>query len=201
MNDLAGVLHRWQAQGVRRIAGVDEVGRGPLAGPVVAAAVVLPDGFDPTGITDSKKLSANRREALATRLMREARVGIAYLPAPDIDRLNIHQATLTAMAHAIAALPEPPEAVLIDGKFVPATLSCPGFAVIGGDARVAAIGAASIVAKVARDRLMAAADRHFPGYGFAGHAGYPTPAHKAMLAKCGLTPLHRLSYAPCRALL
>ncbi len=201
MVDLTEMLQRWRRQGFRRFAGVDEVGRGPLAGPVVAAAVILPETFDVAEITDSKKLSASRREILAARLLREAAVGIAYLPAPEIDRLNIHRATLAAMTRAIAALPETPDAVLIDGKFVPPELPCPGVAVIGGDARVAAIGAASIVAKVARDRLMTAADRHFPGYGFAGHAGYPTPSHKTALARNGLCPLHRLSYAPCRALL
>lgn len=199
-DDLADRLLQWREQGLRRIAGVDEVGRGPLAGPVVAAAVILPEGFDATGITDSKKLSAGRREALAARLLREAQVGLAYVPAPEIDRLNIHGATLLAMTRAIAALPMPPDAVLVDGKFVPDSLDCPGLAVIGGDARVAAIGAASIVAKVARDRLMAAADRHYPGYGFAGHAGYPTKAHRAALAERGLCPLHRLSYGPCRDL-
>lgn len=200
MGDLATNLRRWQAQGLRQIAGVDEVGRGPLAGPVVAAAVILPEGFDLAGIADSKRLSASRREALSAKLLREAQVGVAYLPAPEIDRLNIHQATLLAMARAIAALPTPPEAVLVDGKFVPPALPCPGLAVISGDARVAAIGAASIVAKVARDRLMAQADRHYPGYGFAGHAGYPTKAHKVALAAHGLCPLHRRSYAPCRSL-
>lgn len=201
MGDLDERLRQWRSEGVRRIAGVDEVGRGPLAGPVVAAAVILPAAFDTAGITDSKALSAKRRATLAARLIREAQVGLAYVPAPDIDQLNIHQATLLAMIRAIAALPEQPDAVLIDGKFVPPALVCPGFAVIGGDARVAAIGAASIIAKVARDRLMARADTHFPGYGFDGHAGYPTKKHRAALAEQGLSALHRRSYGPCRALL
>lgn len=192
---------RWQQQGLARIAGVDEVGRGPLAGPVVAAAVILPDGFDCAGITDSKALTEKRRTALAERILNEAQVGIAYVPAPVIDQLNIHRATLLAMRRAIEALPEPPDAVLCDGKFTPPALACPSAAIIKGDARCLAIGAASIVAKVARDRLMQTADLHFSGYDFAKNAGYPAPAHKAALPQIGLSPLHRLSFAPCRAIL
>lgn len=186
--------------GFGRVAGVDEVGRGPLAGPVVAAAVILPQGFDPAGITDSKALSPKRRAAAALRILKAAQVGLAYVPAPRIDALNIHHATLLAMARAIAALPCTPDAVLVDGKFVPPDLGIPGLAVVGGDARVLAIAAASIVAKEARDALMRAADARYPGYGFATSAGYPSPGHRAALPLLGLTPLHRLSYAPCRAL-
>lgn len=192
---------RWRTLGLNRIAGVDEVGRGPLAGPVVAAAVILPAGFDSAGITDSKALTDKRRNALAERILREAEVGIAYLSAPVIDRLNIHRATLLAMRRAIEALPQPPDAVLCDGKFTPPGLACPSAAVIKGDARCLAIGAASIVAKVARDRLMQTAALHFSGYGFEKNAGYPAPVHKAALTKIGLCPLHRLSFAPCRAIL
>jgi len=200
-DDLADRLQQWREQGLRLIAGVDEVGRGPLAGPVVAAAVILPEGFDATGITDSKKLSASRREALSARLLREAQVGIAYVPAPEIDRLNIHGATLLAMARAIAALPQPPEAALVDGKFVPGGLDCPGLAVIGGDARVAAIGAASIVAKVARDAHMVALAQQFPGYGWEHNAGYPTSGHLAALARLGPTAEHRRSFRPVHNIL
>ena len=191
----------WRAKGFFRLAGVDEVGRGPLAGPVVAAAVILPEGFDGSGITDSKALSEKRRIFLAERIMREALVGLAFVPAPVIDALNIHRATLLAMKRAIAALPVPPDAVLCDGKFVPKDLPCPGEAVIKGDSRVLAIAAASIVAKVARDRLMTNAGQHFSGYDFAKNSGYPAPVHKAALLKIGLCPLHRTSFAPCRAVL
>jgi len=193
------IAARWRRQGFRRIAGVDEVGRGPLAGPVVAAAVILPEGFAGEGITDSKALSASRRAALALRITRSAQVGIAYVPAPVIDRLNIHGATLLAMRRAIEALAVPPDAVLCDGKFVPKGIACPGEAVIKGDSKVLAIAAASIVAKVARDAMMEAAEAHFPGYAFQKNAGYPTPLHKAALLEIGLCPLHRLSFAPCRA--
>lgn len=191
----------WHMRGFFRLAGVDEVGRGPLAGPVVAAAVILPRGFDSSGIADSKTLSAARRVALAGRITRHALVGIAFVPAPVIDALNIHQATLLAMRRAVMALPVLPDAVLCDGRFVPPGLSCPGEAVIKGDAKVTAIAAASIVAKVARDRMMEMAAARFPGYGFARNAGYPAPMHRAALREIGLCPLHRLSYAPCRDVL
>ena len=192
-------LQSFLDRGFARIAGVDEVGRGPLAGPVVAAAVVLPPGFDATGITDSKKLTAKRRAELATRILAEADVGLAYVPAPFIDALNIHNATLLAMKRAIAALPETPDAVVVDGKFVPPGILMPGLAVVKGDSRVTAIAAASIVAKEARDALMREAEKRFPGYGLGKSAGYPTAQHRAALLTLGLTPLHRLSYAPCKA--
>lgn len=196
-----GDLDAFLAQGYARIAGVDEVGRGPLAGPVVAAAVVLPQGFDASGITDSKKLSGKKREVLAAHILRHAQVGLAYVPAPEIDRINIFRATLLAMRRAIEALVQKPDAVLVDGTHVPPDLSMPGIAVVKGDSRFLAIAAASIVAKEARDTLMRLAETRYPGYGFGPSAGYPTPAHKAALLKLGLTPLHRLSFAPCRAVL
>lgn len=198
---MPGDLDAFLASGFSRVAGVDEVGRGPLAGPVVAAAVVLPPGFDAQGITDSKALSAKRRRELATHILAHAEVGIAYVPAPDIDRLNIFHATMLAMRRAIAALPTPPEAVLIDGTHVPPALPMPGLAVVKGDSRVVAIGAASIIAKQARDTLMAQAEALYPGYGFGPSAGYPTRRHKGALMHLGVTPLHRLSFAPCRAAL
>lgn len=193
-----GIEYRWRTRGMIHLAGVDEVGRGPLAGPVVAAAVILPRGFDPHGIADSKTLSATRRASLAERITRHALIGIAFVPAPVIDIRNIHQATLLAMRRAVMALPILPDAVLCDGRFVPPGLPCPGEAIIKGDRKVLAIAAASIVAKVARDAMMEAAEKHFPGYGFARNAGYPAPVHRAALWTIGLCPLHRLSYAPCR---
>jgi ribonuclease HII len=196
----------WRGRGFLQLAGVDEVGRGPLAGPVVAAAVILPEGFAAgeiadSGIADSKALRPAVRQRLAVRITREASVGIGIVPAPAIDALNIHRATLLAMRRAILALPRLPDAILVDGKFLPTDLPCPGQALVKGDSRVPAIAAASIVAKVLRDAIMAEADRYFPGYGFVRNAGYPAPAHRAALKAQGLTPLHRLSYAPCRALL
>lgn len=185
------------------LAGVDEVGRGPLAGPVVAAAVILPPGFSPEGLNDSKKLSACKREALAALILKNAHVGLAYVPAPEIDRLNIRQASLLAMRRAVFALPIFPDAVLIDGRDVPPGLDLtqkrfPAKAIIKGDAKVAAIAAASVVAKVARDFMMVQAAKHFPGYGFEKHAGYPTEAHRESLKILGLSPLHRRSFGPCK---
>lgn len=180
------------------IAGVDEVGRGPLAGPVVAAAVILGADAPVSSLADSKALPAKRREELALRIGETCLVGIAMVPARAIDHLNIRQASLLAMRRAVFALPTCPDGALIDGRDIPQGLPCPALALIKGDARQPAIAAASIIAKVARDQLMAAAEAHFPGYGFFTSAGYPTPRHKAALADIGLTPLHRLSFAPCR---
>ncbi|WP_375427897.1 ribonuclease HII [uncultured Sphingomonas sp.] len=177
------------------VAGVDEVGRGPLAGPVVAAAVILPAGFDPAGIDDSKKLSPAVRERAAARITATAAVGLAIVEADEIDRLNIHGATLVAMARAVAALTVRPGHVLVDGKFLPA-LDYPATAVIGGDARSLSIAAASIVAKVARDRIMVAAAQAHPHYDWASNKGYPAPRHLAALVEHGPTPLHRRSFAP-----
>lgn len=178
------------------IAGVDEAGRGPLAGPVVAAAVVLRPDHAIIGVDDSKKLTADRREALFAEIMAGAHVGVAAASATMIDRLNIHHATLSAMARAVARLPVPPASARIDGKYVPRMLSCPGEAVIGGDASDPAIAAASIVAKVVRDRIMIALDGRYPDFGFARHKGYPTAAHRAALARFGPTPHHRRSFGP-----
>jgi ribonuclease HII len=176
------------------VAGVDEVGRGPLAGPVcVAAAILSPDA--PPGIDDSKKLSAARREALFPLILESAlAVSVVLASAEEIDRYNIRGATLRAMARAVAGLSLRPDFALIDGRDVPAGLPCPAEAVIGGDALSLSIAAASIVAKVTRDRLMTRLDRQFPGFGFAGNAGYPTAAHRSALARLGPTPLHRRSF-------
>lgn len=182
----------------QRLAGLDEVGRGPLAGPVVAAAVILPRGFLPEGLADSKALTAAQRLRLAALIKTHAAVGIGFVPAPVIDRINIRQASLLAMRRAFFALHEPAEAALIDGRDVPEGLDVPALAIIKGDQRVAAIAAASIIAKVARDAMMAKAAQDFPQYGFDQHAGYPTQQHRAALLEFGLSPLHRRSFGPCK---
>lgn len=184
-------------------AGVDEAGRGPLAGPVVAAAVILPEGFaqdpDLAMLDDSKKLTAKRREALAAVIRARCLVGVGVAEPAEIDRLNILHATMAAMGRALAALPARPGLALIDGNRVPPRLFCEARAIVGGDASEAAIAAASIIAKTVRDALMIDADARFPGYGFAGHKGYPAPIHKAALKQLGPCPIHRLSYAPVQA--
>lgn len=181
------------------VAGVDEVGRGPLAGDVVAAAVILPPGCDLPGLDDSKKLSPARREALSGDIKACA---IAWATGrasvAEIDALNILQASLLAMYRAVAALGPAPDFVLVDGNRLP-TWPYTAAAVVGGDALVPAISAASIVAKVTRDAEMLLLESAFPGYGFAIHKGYPTPAHLAALARLGPSPAHRLSFAPVRA--
>lgn len=183
------------------IAGVDEAGRGALVGNVIAAAVILPAHYDLPGLTDSKKLSARQREALYTAITAQAVAwGAAAASPAEIDALNIHHATLLAMQRALAALDPPPSAALIDGKFTP-TLTIPARAIVGGDASEAYIAAASIIAKVTRDREMLALEARYPGYGFAAHKGYGTKAHLAALARLGATPEHRRSYAPVRAVI
>ena len=183
------------------IAGVDEVGRGPLAGPGVAAAVILDPRAVPAGLNDSKKLTAARREALSAAILRAARaVAVASLPAPAIDALNIRRATLEAMRRAVDALALQPARVLVDGRDPIPDLSVPGLCMVEGDRRSVSIAAASIVAKVARDRMMALADDEWPLYGFASHVGYPTPAHRAALQAHGPCPLHRRSFGTVRHL-
>lgn len=178
------------------IAGVDEVGRGPLAGPVVAAAVILPVRPLPRGLTDSKALSAAEREALDGLIRKRALAWcIAEASVAEIDRLNILQATLLAMQRAMAGLARTPAAAWVDGNKAPA-LAVPVRTVIGGDGQVPAISAASIIAKVARDRHMAELDARYPGYGLAGHKGYGTAAHRAALSRLGPSPVHRYSFAP-----
>jgi len=180
------------------LAGVDEVGRGPLAGPVVCAAVVLRDD-DPCYALyrDSKKLSEKKRLAFYPHLRRHAHAyALAAVSAAEIDRLNILQATMHCMQQAVAALPIVPAHVLIDGNRLPEGLPCPATAVIGGDDSEPAIAAASIIAKVVRDRLMACADVRYPGYDFAHHKGYGTKHHQAALQALGPSPFHRFSFAP-----
>ena len=188
----------------RHVAGVDEVGRGPLAGPVVAAAVVLPDtdaegGGLPDGvwqrIDDSKRVPRPTREWLAAALSGSAMVATGLATVAEIDRINIRNASLLAMARAVRNLPIAVDGALVDGNACP-ELACPCVAVIGGDARCLAIAAASIIAKVERDRIMAELDRLHPGYDWARNQGYPTPGHLAALTRLGASPAHRLSFAP-----
>ena len=184
------------ARGARHVAGVDEVGRGPLAGPVTAAAVVLNPDHIPDGLDDSKKLTAARREVLAAWIMAHCDWSVAHVEVAQIDRINIYHAAHLAMLRAVAGLRVPPCHVLIDGNRLPAALERPAEAIVGGDARCLSIAAASILAKVARDRLMVDLAQQHPGYGWDVNAGYPTPAHKAALLNLGVTPHHRRSFRP-----
>ncbi|MCB1829537.1 MAG: ribonuclease HII [Chromatiaceae bacterium] len=182
-------------------AGVDEVGRGPLAGPVIAAAVILDPDNPIAGIGDSKKLSDRRRQLLSVLIRKQAIAwAVGRAEAEEIDRLNILQASLLAMRRAVAALPIAAQHVMVDGNYCP-ELGCSVEAVVGGDASVAAIGAASIVAKVVRDREMIALDSRYPGYGFARHKGYPTRLHLEALSRLGVSEIHRRSFAPVKRLL
>jgi ribonuclease HII len=181
------------------VAGVDEAGRGPLAGPVSAAAVILQPERPISGIADSKTLSPSQREVLDARIRAEALAwSVGWASVEEIDRINILQATLLAMQRAVAGLALPPARVLVDGNRCPA-LDCETRAIVRGDRSVAVIGAASILAKVARDRLMQDLDRRFPEYGFAVHKGYPTKAHLDALRRFGPCAEHRTSFAPVRA--
>jgi ribonuclease HII len=180
------------------IAGADEAGRGPLAGPVVAAAVILDPERIPQGLNDSKQLTAARREELFIEILATATVSIASSSAGRIDTTDIRKASLDAMRRAVCGLAVPASYVLTDGLDVPAGLACPGKAVVKGDARSFSIAAASIVAKVTRDRMMARAGIVFPAYGFAAHAGYGTPQHRAGIEEHGPCPLHRMSFRPLR---
>lgn len=183
------------------IAGVDEVGRGPLAGPVIAAAVILDKTRPIEGLADSKKLSASKREVLSVAIMERARGwALGRSEVSEIDKINILQASLLAMKRAVAGLPIIPDLVLIDGNQAP-MLDCHVQTIIHGDDKVAEISAASILAKVARDREMTEMDKIFPGYGFSQHKGYPTELHLQAIKSIGVTAIHRLSYAPVKALL
>lgn len=186
---------------VGRVAGVDEAGRGPLAGPVVAGAVIL-DAENPVdGLQDSKRLSASRRERLFDEIQEKALAwSVASASVAEIDRINILQATLLAMQRAINALQPTAELALIDGNHCP-PLSCPARAIVKGDSKVAAISAASILAKVTRDREMQVLDAMYPGYGLAQHKGYPSRAHIEALEILGASPVHRRSYAPVKRVL
>lgn len=181
------------------IAGVDEAGRGPWAGPVVAAAVILDPDNIPPGITDSKALDPDAREALFPRIMESARVGVGIADVVRIDQDNILNATMWAMTVAVKALPsgkgQKPKLVLVDGNRAP-RFACKARTIVKGDARSLSIAAASIIAKVTRDRLMIALGREFPGYGFERHKGYGTPEHADALSRLGVTEHHRRSFRP-----
>jgi ribonuclease HII len=184
--------------GVWPVAGVDEAGRGPLAGPVAVAAVILDPLFIPDGIDDSKRLSEEQRTELYDVIIGHAvAVSVAFAPAQEIDAINIRAATLLGMQRAVHALAVKPAFTLIDGRDLPQGLRVPGRAVIGGDGLSVSIAAASIIAKVSRDRLMARLDGHCPGYEFAQHVGYATVRHRAALSRCGLSPFHRRSFRSC----
>jgi len=189
------------AAGATRVAGVDEVGRGPLAGPVTAAAVVLNPDDIPAGLNDSKKLTARRREALFDEIMARAVVSVAHASVAEIDSLNILRAAHLAMERAIAALAPTPDHLLIDGNLVPKGLTLPAVAVVKGDGRALSIAAASIVAKVTRDRIMVDLAQQHPGYGWERNAGYPSKSHISALQDLGVTPHHRRSFRPVHNIL
>ncbi|ARC90414.1 ribonuclease HII [Rhodovulum sp. MB263] len=189
------------ARGVRLVAGVDEVGRGPLAGPVMAAAVCLVAEDIPEGLRDSKALSARRREVLAAEIRERAMVGLGEASTGEIEEMNILQASHLAMCRALAALPAMPDLALIDGNSLPKALPCQGLRVVKGDAGCLSIAAASIVAKVARDAVMAELAQHWPGYGWERNAGYPTRQHLQALRDIGVSPHHRRSFKPVHNIL
>lgn len=196
---MAGAPYRFERaawrRGIARVAGVDEAGRGPLAGPVVAAAVVLPPGGRIAGVDDSKRLAPEERERLFEVIRAGAvAVGIAVVDHLTIDRINILQATRLAMGQALAALEVEPELVLTDYVALPG-LRCPQRNLVEGDRRSASVAAASIIAKVTRDRIMQEADREYPVYGFGRHKGYPTPEHRLALELHGPCALHRRTFA------
>ena len=179
------------------VAGVDEAGRGPLAGPVVAAAVILPPDRRWDGLDDSKLLDAETRSALYARVLNEARAfAWSVIGSRTIDHMNIRRASLEAMRRAVRRLRLPPQTVLVDGVDVVPGIDCDQHAVIDGDARMLSIAAASVLAKVVRDRIMERLDAVFPGYGFARHKGYGTPEHLAALDRLGPCRIHRYSYSP-----
>jgi len=186
------------ARGLGPVAGIDEAGRGPLAGPVVVAACLLDAANLPSGINDSKKLTATKREALYEAILATGHGAIVIVSAQTIDAINIRAATLQGMAAAVRGLAVHPRYALIDGRDVPQGLPCAGEALIKGDARSLSIAAASILAKVTRDRLMIRAAKFWPGYGFERHMGYGTEAHLQAIKKLGPCPIHRMSFAPLK---
>jgi ribonuclease HII len=189
------------ARGARIVAGLDEAGRGPLAGPVVAAAVVLDPARIPAGLDDSKVLTAARRADLCALIQEVAQVSTGVATVDEIDALNILRASHLAMCRAIAALPDAPDFAIIDGNLLPRGMACAAEAVVKGDARCLSVAAASIVAKVTRDRIMVDLAQQFPAYGWDGNAGYPTPGHLAVLKSHGVTPHHRRSFRPVHNIL
>ena len=195
------MINTFKGRHYQRLAGIDEAGRGPLAGPVVAAAVIL-DARDPVaGLADSKRLCHARRLRLSAEIKARALAwAVAEAGVEEIDRLNILNASLLAMQRAVESLAIAPELALVDGLQTPA-VRCPAQAVVRGDSRIPAISAASIIAKVERDRQMTALEDRYPGYGFAAHKGYPTRRHLAALARLGVTAIHRRSFAPVKKLI
>ena len=189
------------AQGATRVAGVDEVGRGPLAGPVTAAAVVLDPTNIPAGLNDSKKLTRARREALYETILATASVGVAHATVEEIDCHNILRAAHIAMLRAVAALDPQPDRLLIDGNLIPRGCTVSGVAIVKGDSRCLSIAAASIVAKVIRDRIMVTLAQQHPGYGWETNAGYPSKSHISALQSLGVTPHHRRSFKPVHNIL
>ena len=184
-------------RGASVVCGVDEAGRGPLAGPVVVSAVILNTRRIPDGLNDSKQLTADEREALYERIMASALVSVAVAPPSVIFRMNILQASLWAMRQAVLALPVKADHVLVDGNMVPKHLPCPAEAIVGGDGRSVSIAAASIVAKVTRDRMCRIMDCEEPQFGFASHKGYSAPQHLEALVQHGPGRHHRMDFAPC----
>ncbi|MEM9968218.1 MAG: ribonuclease HII [Pseudomonadota bacterium] len=184
------------ARGYCHVAGVDEVGRGPLAGPVTAAAVILNPKDIPAAVNDSKKLSKKTREQVYEALLQTAKISVAHATVAEIDSLNILRASHLAMNRALDGLSTSADYALIDGNMLPRRLALPGAAFVKGDARVASIAAASIVAKVCRDRVMLSLAQQHPGYGWETNAGYGTPAHLCALRNLGITPHHRRSFKP-----
>jgi len=189
------------ALGALRIAGIDEVGRGPLAGPVTAAVVVLDPGCIPEGLNDSKKLLPERRAELHAVLLDCAEVSVAHASVAEIDEINILRAAHLAMERAVAGLRHPPDLALVDGNLVPAKLAVKARAVIGGDGLSASIAAASIVAKCTRDAIMRDLAQQFPGYGWETNAGYSSKSHMEALQNLGVTPHHRRSFKPVHNIL
>ncbi len=189
------------AAGLAPVAGVDEAGRGPLAGPVSAAAVILDPARIPEGLNDSKKLTAKRRLALYEQLIEVADVSCAFASVEEIDSLNILRASHLAMERAVAGLRTAPTLALIDGNLLPRDLPCRGLAVVKGDARSLSIAAASIVAKIRRDYVMQDLAQHHPEYGWATNMGYPSKSHRAALQKYGATPHHRRTFKPVHNIL
>ncbi len=183
------------------ICGVDEVGRGPLAGPVMAAAVILDPNNIPEGLNDSKKLTAKRREALYEQILELADVGFGEASVEEIDEINILQASHLAMVRAVANLKARPDYALVDGKMLPKSLNIPAAGIIKGDAKSVSISAASIVAKIRRDRLMLTLSQQFPGYGWERNQGYPTKEHRESIHRLGITPHHRRSFKPIHNIL
>lgn len=182
-------------------AGTDEAGRGPLAGPVVAAAVILPEDFDLDGIDDSKQLTAKTREVLEERIKLGAIWAVASADHEEIDRINILWASLAAMTRAVRQLPAVPTVVLVDGNQMPREMPYQARTIVDGDAKFACIAAASILAKVERDRIMCRYAEEYPEYGFERHFGYASPQHRSALAKYGPCPIHRRSFATVQGLL